>query len=84
VHGVENRARLAARPYRVAVDTQVRQAPAEAACLRVIASVQCLDGGGVLAGQEGGQGGVLVAVGDRVQAQRCRLGGGRDLGRVQP
>jgi hypothetical protein len=84
VNGVENRARLAARPYRVAVDTKVRQAQAEAACLRVIASVQCLDGGGVLAGQEGGQGRVLVAVGDRVQAQRCRLGGGRDLGRVQP
>ena len=49
-----------------------------------VASVQCLDGGSVLAGQEGDQGGVLVAVGDRVQAQRCRLGGGRDLGRVQP
>jgi len=51
----------------VAVDTQVRQAPTEAACLRVIASVQCLDGGSVLAGQKGRQGGVLVAVGDRVQ-----------------
>ena len=44
VNGVENGPRLAARPHRVAVDTQVRQAPGEAACLRVIASVQCLPG----------------------------------------
>ena len=84
MNGVENRARLAARPHCVAVDTQVRQAQAEAACLRVIASFQCLDGGSVLAGQKGGQGGVLVAVGDRVQAQRCCLRRRRDVGGVQP
>ena len=81
---VEDRTRLAGGPDRVAVHAQVADPQPEAPSLAPVTAGQRLQRDRVRVREQGGQRGVFLPVGDRIQAERSRLDRRVDLGRVDP